>query len=425
MCPASDCKKWFSGGVRKGETNHCCSQRDKAAPKRGRGAPVQQQQQQIALRRHPRSAVSTGVNGKFTSTPRRNTAMETATTTTTTTTTPPASPPAAIAAAPAPPARKRAAEGSPLPPEGFHMREVCPLYSFMNQTTDADGATASQIIGNGCCCSYCWCYVCDNRARLCKEWYKPGSFNADEHCHSHHNSPHWQQKRHLGKLTTKGKKGPFAPNHTDAQLDKTLALCRHCQWYFRFPEKNIPTSEERPLPCWDDLCLRCGRVALEKDLQKNQQTTAAFTASSLGRDYFLYGQKEIPFTVVAHDPRRLKQYEQAWISGPIIGQFENNPEDNEIRWAYDEGDRQNEVFLHRLGGSPKFESLERIMAVGPVLGGNSLHQIRPDDTDDDAILLTDNHYLLFHFLTANRGKVDIKATWNKSNQSGVSVFDRK
>ena len=290
------------------------------------------------------------------------------------------------------------------------MREVCSHNSFVIQTID-DNDESSENISR---CFFCWCYVCDCEARSCHQW--------DSHCHSHHNSPHWQQKRRLANLSTKFEKGPFAPNHTDAPHDETLTQCRHCQWYFRFPEKLIEYGKsqevERPLPCQDDWCGWCGRVALDKDLQKNQQAATSPLTSSSGGDYFLYGIKEeIPFTVVAHDPRLVKKYKQAWSFLPINGPSEHNPDDYERRWTYDEGNRQNEVFLHRLGGSPKLASLMKIVAVGPVSG---------KDKNDDAILLKENHYLLFNFLMSSGngkiGKVDIKASWSKSNKSGVSVF---
>jgi hypothetical protein len=389
MCQASECKNWFTGGRRQPENNHCCSLRDK--PRNHRQTCV------------PATRLCTTVSTTNTGDSR---------TTTTATTTPPA--PAPVAA-----------EGSPLPPKGYHMRECCPRYRFSIQTPAVtDNLNRIETISR---CSECWCYVCHKQARLCKHWYnhKLGGSNSDnQHCHSHHNSRHWQQERRLHSLSTYGEMGPFAPNHTDAQQDETLAQCRHCQWYFRFPEAvkhnndSSPsrTDTDRKLACSADWCLRCGRVAVEKDLEKNQAIPLTLSRpNSWNEDYFLYVTKDIPFTVVAHDPRLFCRYREAWIRLP----------------NYDEEVHQNEVFFHRLGKSPMLKSLLSIMAIRGENGHTNIRNTGVDkitDDDTDAILLEkENHYLLFNFLTekveaTGFGKIDIDASWNKSNKSGVSIL---
>jgi hypothetical protein len=391
MCQASECKNWFTGGRRQPENNHCCSLEDE-----------------------PRNHRQTGATATGSCTALNTTNTGASRTTTTATTTPPA--PAPVAA-----------EGSPLPPKGYHMRECCPRYRFLIRASAVtDNLNRIETIS---CCSECWCYVCHKQARSCKQWYKHklgGSNSDNDHCHGHHNSRHWQQERRLCSLSTYGQMGPFAPNHTDARQDETLAQCRHCQWYFRFPEAvkqnndSSPsrTDTDRKLACSADWCLRCGRVAVEKDLEKNQAIPLTLSRpNSWNEDYFLYATKDIPFTVVAHDPRLFSKYRETWIRLP----------------TYDEEVQQNEVFFHRVGKSPMLKSLLSIMAIR---GENGHHNIpnRSDDllkiTDDDtdAILLEkENHYLLFNFLrekveATGFGKIYIDASWNKSNKSGVSIF---
>lgn len=221
----------------------------------------------------------------------------------------------------------------------------------------------------------------------------------------------WRQQREMmeNKLAievqpTYGEKGPFEPNDNnalqDSILDKSLIQCRHCKWFMRLgkpPRRHHPYG-----PALDDYmtqrmnsisnadwCLKCGLVASENDLEKDQAGTiptdagiggnsignknndvkaplnapgtsvqqqqtaaAATTQSSLP---FLLGTKEISFTIKPHDPRKMDRYKGNWKEYTKDG-----------GWVYDLAKQKEEVFLHRIGKNPRLENLlERAASVSP------------------------------------------------------------
>jgi len=73
---------------------------------------------------------------------------------------------------------------------------------------------------------------------------------------------------------------PFSPNDSDAKKSDLLTQCRHCKWYNFFWHSNFAAKKRchatksyvpdiRPPSCMD-WCHCCGRVASEKDLEKQQ-----------------------------------------------------------------------------------------------------------------------------------------------------------
>jgi hypothetical protein len=125
------------------------------------------------------------------------------------------------------------------------------------------------------------------------------------------------------------------------------------------------------------------------------------------------GIKEIPFRIKAHDPRRFPAYERHW--------KEADPSSSE--WLYDEVDREEEVFLHRVGDKPQVKLVADRIALYPedkvcVFPGGVL---KAEQTDH---ILLDNvqHIQLLHSLASvsEETTFTISASWDRLARSGVS-----
>ena len=306
-------------------------------------------------------------------------------------------------------------DGVPRPPPGFHFMASCSIFAR-----------------NGYC-GRCWCYVCDRSRNSCS--------NTRSHKSAKHSSPKWRYERERRKLPTYGRTGPWKPDDqqalADFPKDKSLIQCLHCKWFMRLKKSHV-----RCIPSSEDWCIQCGLVAVDKDFGKDQEgskkkktrqpydsddsddsedekeeeqdrkdavddTTQAAT--------FLLGTKSFPFTIKAHDPRKIYKYKQNWTT---YSQMQG--------WTYSTAAQRKEVFLHRLGKAPKLSNLMRAIPIAAekkivdeIISSDSAHM-----EDTDAIIVKDRKMVsLMNMLnrlpeTCVRAKLD--ASWNPASQSGVS-----
>lgn len=263
-------------------------------------------------------------------------------------------------------------------------------------------------------CASCWCYVCDKAGTDCSDFYM--------HRYANPTCDMWRKERALRKLRTYGESGPWEPEDENAVADSvhdvTLIQCRHCNWWIR--QKAVTFRKEASAEDW---CLQCGLVASQKDLEKNQDNNAVAAdqdqkedkAAALDPPMFLLGTKTIPFTIKAHDPRKISTYKQKWQN---FAQIQG--------WTYDEASQQEEVFLHRLGTAPTLSKLLQLVPLSvekkipTEITEESIARI--DKTD--AVIIKDrkNTHLLnmLRRLPEMNGETKISAFWEAQKQAGVS-----
>ena len=272
---------------------------------------------------------------------------------------------------------------------------------------------------NRTCCTSCWCYICDTPANLCDEVYN--------HRYADPTKSSDRELRARRKLSTYDQDGPFDPRTTpDAIQDPSLSQCRHCLWYVR-----LSTHHRRSSPSSADWCGACGRVAMDKDLEKQQQqqTTSSTKGNSKKQivvDSYFFGQKDIPFRIKAHDPRLFDAYKKNW--------EDNN--DNTSEWKYDAKEIEEEVFLHRVGKAPKLANLLQSISLVkeenipskpskglPFAKGRDIYTIR--DATEAVIIDNPNHVQLISLLDGGHhgdalyNWIDVTASWDKDSRTGV------
>jgi SNF2 family DNA or RNA helicase len=259
------------------------------------------------------------------------------------------------------------------PPEGYHFSYFCPQRLYSSSS-----------------CSSCWCFVCDREGSYCFE-YEHRQFG-------HPNYFTWQQERAKRKLSTYGKSGPFSPNNADAAKDTSLTKCRHCSWFSRL---ELIANRECSS---DDWCHSCGLVASAVDLSKNQATPPDEVEL---KEMYFFGEKQIPFRIHAHDPRKFDRHNQKWANNPA--------------WHYDEADREEEVFQHIMGGSPKFTTLLEKIAYSSEDKIPESGEAYEEMDETDAILIDDpSHVNLISILNSGANDCLVtKASWNKQLRAGV------
>lgn len=244
-----------------------------------------------------------------------------------------------------------------------HMRQHCQEHKFVPPLSLFRSSRENTVF-----CDLCFCYVCDEPARECTRW------------HAHHNatdighmSPYWtalrkeakQAKTRLATQATLSTRvfgdGPFEPGHPNASKDPDLTECRMCGWYNRFSHRNFAKlrnqntvnsrlyiPELHPTGC-SDWCHSCGRVASQNDFGKLQSKPYIPNTN----DVFL-GQKIIPFRLIAHDPRKLKEFQEKWATH----------EGSDPKWTFSKAEMEHDLFEHRFG---KYPLLEMIIASIPVV----------------------------------------------------------
>lgn len=312
----------------------------------------------------------------------------------------------------------------------YHLREYCAKHRFKESVIAGRKLNMAAIFNNESQCSTCFCYVCDVQANHCRSWRKPGMRGMmSNHCCATQENVLWMQERakvspgkplkidQTGPVFASGN-GPFSPDHEAASQDEALTKCRKCGWYSRFPHQNFqqpasPTGSH-------DWCHRCGRVASEKDFGKSQSKPYI----ALPTDFYL-GEKSIPFTLKAHDPRKFKEFKAAW-------------EEEKDNWAYNEVEMEEELFRHRFGERPTLTMILASLPIREVIPETGFVRHLPSAghrnaaSETEALLVKEHNHkallrLLFQLGTVGTEKYygiaargDIKATFDKETRSGVS-----
>ncbi|CAB9505789.1 regulator of chromatin subfamily A member 3-like 1 [Seminavis robusta] len=224
-------------------------------------------------------------------------------------------------------------------------------------------------------CSLCYCYVCDVPVSLCASWESSSNNKLLNHCNAHDNkhqgtlAGYWKDQRHAKAANVhqeprqatavvtaynngslKSGNGPFAPDDAVAKKDPNLTACRRCGWFNRFFHRNFRVYKNLHPIGFLDWCQCCGRVASEQDFGKLQTKPVVPQAG----DIFL-GTKNIPFTIVARDPREIEKYEQNWLDA---ADGTANPE-----WQYDEDEMREDFFRHRFGKRPTLNMILASVAI--------------------------------------------------------------
>ena len=293
------------------------------------------------------------------------------------------------------------------PPHGYHFSVDCSNRNN-DDWSDNDSWGSSDI------CEFCWCYICGKKAIYCDDL---------EHLEYGPESDDARQMRQNQKLSTFGERGPFEPTNPDAAKDTSLIQCRHCSWFFRFEinPNHMPSSI--------DWCPHCGLVASEDDLEKNQQLTTSYASNTKidlrPPEPYVVGVKEIPFRIIAHDPRLFKEFKNKWEDS---GDSTSSP-----GWHYDEAERQEEVFLHRIGRAPRWSNVFRAL---PLVAEKDVpktsiymmtHNEETKTDSSDAVIIDDpqQYQLLYYIakLAETNKETDtwfkVSATWHKESKLGT------
>lgn len=286
------------------------------------------------------------------------------------------------------------------PPSGWHFMLDCPDYDPDYYDPDYYGHVRT--------CQRCWCYICDKPAGQCSDRYN--------HVYDGPDCEDSRKERQKRNSSTYGLRGPFKPDHPDAHLNTDLTKCRHCSWF-------VSLSKHRQYASSKDWCEVCGRVASEEDLEKQKQYYADESEDeSKGNGSYFLGEKEIPFRIQAHDPRLFPKYKANWEDPANSG------------WNYDAAERDEEVFLHRIGKSPQWKNLSSVI---PRVANDKVPNI-PDTTGDscssyfdmsdatDAIIIEDPKQLelvitlaMVCTYTTRASLAKITAVWDKKTRSGI------
>jgi hypothetical protein len=135
---------------------------------------------------------------------------------------------------------------------------------------------------------------------------------------------------------------------------------------------------------------------------------------SCGSERYIFGEKTIPFRIKAHDPRLFKEYKKNWEAADT-----NSPE-----WTYDEADREEEVFLHRIGKSPKLRNFLKIISnVSEDKIPESGSTIYEKDKTDAILIDEPQHIELIRLLSEDSIQGShclVTSEWNKTFRCGVS-----
>lgn len=281
-----------------------------------------------------------------------------------------------------------------------HMRQHCPDNKFVQDVVALNRQSHMTAIkrkevdegktGNVSFCDLCYCFVCDKPAKDCISWGTVGHANYSLHCHASDagmDARIWKNKRNnvkngVGSTATTYNPptpthnrwgigpfggafqeqdslgdGPFPPDHAQAAQSPILTQCRCCGWYNRFSHRNYTREvlsgrqaeggSAFPISA-QDWCQSCGRIASLRDFGKLQSKPYTSTVG----DVFL-GQRIIPFTLVAHDPRQMAKYQEKWTShGPT-----------DPKWQYSQATMEEEMFKHRFGKYPRIEMILESISV--------------------------------------------------------------
>jgi hypothetical protein len=358
-----------------------------------------------------------------------------------------------------------------------HMRQHCTKCIFVvSDTTEAYSKYAATTVeANTKTCDLCYCYVCDCPAKECSEWSSEAGTLSDNHCCASDKHDRWVKLRqqtsksrnggvaglsspsgstsqgssdssdseedHFDSLPRgmlvdfgggaynilNGRKGPFAPDDAILKDKRSLVLltrCRKCYWYSRV------TSTSTSAIGSGDWCHKCGVVICEDRFGKQQ------FSYKKGKDDILLGERIMPFTIVAHNPREFDEFKSYW----------TDADKSSSERTYDETEMEEDTFRHRLGKRPLLKNVlkcipivekEKMPKTGSVHGfptGFGHHGSACAAEDTEGIVLesrNDLHVLQMLAINGGFGRIagwnagdpidgDIVASWDKTTHSGVS-----
>jgi len=338
-----------------------------------------------------------------------------------------------------------------------HMRQHCTKHKFVPNST----------ISNSKFCNLCYCFVCDVPAKECKHWYEDESSSESSpwHCNANDKDRQWVQRRSQKKnlsspqacdydsddgslssglferMIGSGRNnfhggyssceendyssffgygshrnlnrlpgdGPWKPDHADASKDGTLTKCRKCGWHSRLHNQS-------DFFC-NDWCRKCGRVCDDKIFGRTAKSNERISK----KDDVFFGEKIVPFRIVARNLRSMEAFRDSWAAA----------DESDEAWKYDQRDMEEEMFEQRFGERPTVSAVLRstsIVEEKDLPGDGSLSDISSNRNSADeveAAVLEDGKYvLLFRCLhgleVACEGQIKsfITARWDKQARSG-------
>jgi hypothetical protein len=325
-------------------------------------------------------------------------------------------------------------------------------------------------------CDLCYCYVCDCPAKECSKWSSGTGALSENHCCASDKHNRWVALRKQTSKSRNGgvaglsspsgstssqsvspdeeretrlaqahsdyvrrmqerlddygfhnKKGPFAPDDAILKDERPAALltqCRKCNWHSRL-QKSTSTSAIGS----GDWCHKCGIVICEDRFGK-QQCSSPYKND---KDDILLGERTMPFTIVARDPRDFDEFKDAW----------TDADKSSSALTYDETEMENDTFRHRLGKRPMLKNVldcipivekEKMPKSGHVSGSTVSRYGSGDapagaEETEGIVLENRNDLLLLQILGRTDGFCDttghpidgdIVANWDKTSRSGVS-----
>lgn len=341
-----------------------------------------------------------------------------------------------------------------------HVRCHCPDNKFVNCSVHSPNhIVRAALESNQKTCTLCYCYVCDKPASDCNKWApaERGSLmNDTAHCMAVDkgaDAATWKRMRErvknpntsfitrppqfdilrLGMGESNPASQTLPPDHVFASTNGNFTKCRKCSWYTRIDIRIAALSNSAVPPSCDQWCKKCGRVASDKFMTRKMEPYKRMPLD------VLLGQKEITFTMHAHDPRKMKDYQKSW-------------EENGETWTYNEADMQDDAFRHRFGNFVLPGHILRNVSVLPVEKipidgsfesprsfGYSRDSTEVSISETEAVVLDSQEDLVFLreldlFDSFGLNKVlnsplvgHIQAAWDKASQKGaftVSLYLR-
>jgi hypothetical protein len=202
-------------------------------------------------------------------------------------------------------------------------------------------------------------------------------------------------------------RGPFEPGHAQASADPVnYPACVKCRWHNR----RGAVHQNQP----DKLrCLKCGRIT-----NSAQGLKRGGTHKSKRTDYFL-GTKIVRFRIIPTDVRSLDEYRSSWLLA----------DKTDPAWKYDEGDMQEDIFIHRVGSNPTASSILKLVSEWDTdkLREKNEEGIVLDNPNDIPLLrVMEREQFGMRSVSGFTGVRsyygDIKAKWQKDQRLGVSTI---
>jgi hypothetical protein len=197
------------------------------------------------------------------------------------------------------------------------------------------------------------------------------------------------------------RRGPFEPGYAQASADPVnYPACVKCRWHNRRRAVQLR-------------CLKCGRI-----INSAHGLNRGVTYKSRPTDYFL-GTKIVQFRIIPTDVRSLDEYRSSWLLA----------DKTDPAWKYDEGDMQEDIFIHRVGSNPTANSILKLVSEWDTdkLREKNEEGIVLDNPNDIPLLRVLERQEQFGMRSMSRSSGvrsyygDIKAKWQKEQRLGVST----